>query len=153
VRKVAARPRRALRDENRRARGDPLRRRLREPDTHATDLWRFMSTSRHRSRALHVLGRAALREEQTHLPRARVRPTSVLGMRGSSCPKRLARRCRTHVAESRCQLRGRRPGTNGRTGRATRVSPRDPVEDSRSLTRAPSGNGHLAESKAGCWTR
>jgi len=83
VRKVATCPRRALRDENRRARGDPLRRRLREPDTHATDLWRFMSTSRHRSRALQVLERATLREEQTRLPRAQVLPTSVLGMRGS----------------------------------------------------------------------
>lgn len=74
-------------------------------------------------------------------------------MRGSQSPKRLARRYRTHVAESSCQLRGRRPGTIGKTGRATRVSPRDPVEDSRSLTRAPSDNGLLAEAAAGCWTR
>jgi hypothetical protein len=87
------------------------------------------------------------------LPRAKVRPASVLGTRGSQGPKRLARRYRTHVAESGCQLRGRRPGTIGKTGRATRVSPRDPVEDSRSLTRAPPDDGLLAETAAGCSTR
>jgi hypothetical protein len=153
VRKVAARPRRALRDENRRARGDPLRRRLREPDTHATDLWRFMSARRHRSRALQVLGRARSVRSKTRLPRASSASHVRFRDAGQLEPEAPRSSIRTHVAESSCQLRGRRPGTSGRTGRATRVSPRDPVEDSRSLTRAPSGDGLLAETAAGCWTR
>jgi hypothetical protein len=98
VRKVAARPRRALRDENRRARGDPLRRRLREPDTHATDLWRFVSASGHRSRALQVLGRA--RPVRSN-PLAQGQSASRVRFRDAGQPKPEAPR--SSIPHSRCR--------------------------------------------------
>jgi len=58
-----------------------------------------------------TFARASAPEGATCLPRARVRPTSGLGMRGRLDPKRLALRYRARLAACGCHSRDRRSGT------------------------------------------
>lgn len=94
----------------RRARGDPLRRRLREPNTHATCLWRSLSARGHHSMALLVAVEGSAPREEHHDPLAQgiVAFRFRLGTRGTRCPKRLARRYRA-VFPQQLPIPGRRP--------------------------------------------
>lgn len=114
---VAARPRRALRDDDAsRARGPSAPLAERAQNRCRRSLALPVGTRAPLANAP-TFARAGAPEGATRMPRARVRSASGLGMRGRLDPKRLALRYRTRVAAGGCQSHDRRSGTGGKTDR------------------------------------
>lgn len=95
---------------------DPLRRRLREPGTRASDLWRFLSARGHRPGTVQSAPEGySLREEREPARPGRRHPTPGLGTWGrsarSASPDHSAWCC--HCG---CRSPGRRRGDAGKTG-------------------------------------